>query len=138
MRLVWQRRGSVDHELIWGSVALVIVVGAALVPVDRIMGLAGYVCPFRAVTGLPCPFCYGTRAFVAMGSLRFREGFALNPLAALLWFGAVLWVPYALVACVFDTKRLRVTGVTDRQRRAAVLVLALLVAGNWVYLVASR
>jgi len=138
MKVALQRRGSVDHELIWGSIALALLASAALVPVDRVMGLAGYVCPFKTITGLPCPFCYGTRAFVAMGSLRFSEGFALNPLAALAWLGALLWVPYALFACVFDTRRLRVTDVSDRERRVFALVLGFFVAANWVYLIVSR
>ena len=59
-------------------------------------------------------------------------------LAALAWFGALLWVPYALLACVFNARRLRVTDVSDRQRRAAVLVIGLIVAGNWIYLLLSR
>ena len=44
-------------------------------------------CPFRRLTGLPCPACGATRALLAASRLDFGRAFALNPilpLAALL------------------------------------------------------
>jgi hypothetical protein len=131
MKLQWTDRGSVDHEMIWGSIALLLIVAAVVVPVPRI----GLRCPFRALTGVPCPTCGGTHALVAMSHLRFAEGFARNPLVAAGWVGAALFVPYAAAVCLLRSRRFRVADVTDRERRSiALLVLGLLLA-NWAYVI---
>jgi len=131
MELRWAERGHVDHELIWGSIALLGIVAAAVVPVD----LIGLRCPFLALTGLPCPTCGGTRAMAAMSHLRFADGFRLNPLVAAGWVCGVLFVPYAAVVCLAGRRRLRVTDVTDRQRRVIALVVLGLVLGNWAFVI---
>ncbi len=57
-------------------------------------------CPFKAVTGLPCPGCGMTRAFLALGRLDFAGAYAWNPLvfplAALTALYAAGRVPRAL------------------------------------------
>jgi len=68
-----------------------------------LLRLAGYdlltalphttLCPFRALTGLPCPGCGMTRAFLALGRLDFAGVYDQNPLAFPL---AVLIVLYAV------------------------------------------
>ena len=41
------------------------------------------VCPFRRLTGLPCPACGATRALLAASRLHFRRAFTLNPILPL-------------------------------------------------------
>jgi len=57
-------------------------------------------CPFKAVTGLPCPGCGMTHAFLALGRLDFAGAFSANPLvfplAALTALYAAGRVPRAL------------------------------------------
>ena len=60
----------------------------ALLPVAAVSG-DGIWCPFRAATGLPCPLCGATRAFVLAGH---GDG-------AFLDFGAV-WVAVAAALVV--------------------------------------
>ena len=133
MKLQWTYRGSVDHELLWGSIGLLIIIGAAVVPLDRL----GLRCPFLALTGLPCPTCGGTRAVLAMSHLRFAEGFCLNPLVAAGWVCAALLVPYAAVVCLAGRRRLRATDVTDRERRLVALLLLVLLLANWACVIAA-
>jgi len=70
-----------------------------------------------------------------MGSLQLVKALSLNPLAAALWLLMLLFVPYALCAALFNTRRLRITAVRPREKHAAAVILLLLVLANWVYLI---
>jgi hypothetical protein len=101
--------------------------GAAL-PSD---GAGVLLCPFRAVTGLPCPLCGGTRAFthVARGD------------GAFLHYNA-FWVLVALAMIVAGvivllTRRPFTDGLTRTPRRAA-LTIAVLGGLGWAYALAER
>jgi hypothetical protein len=75
----------------------------AAAALSGLLRLAGYslasalpkapLCPFNALTGLPCPGCGMTRAFLALGRLDLAGAFALNPLVFPL---AALLALYAL------------------------------------------
>lgn len=39
------------------------------------------ICGFQYLTGLPCPFCGGTRCLAAMGKGHFLEAMLIHPLA---------------------------------------------------------
>jgi hypothetical protein len=56
-------------------------------------------CPFRLVTGLPCPFCGLTRSLVAFGQGRVEVSFERAPLGPLVPFLA-LAVGVAAVAAM--------------------------------------
>jgi hypothetical protein len=47
-------------------------------------------CPFRALTGLACPGCGMSRAFVLLSQLRLAEAVAVHPVAPLL-LAAMAW-----------------------------------------------
>jgi hypothetical protein len=96
----------------------------ALVPAD---GDTGLLCPFREVTGLPCPLCGATRAFAL--AARGDTGFVS--------YNAV-WVVVATLMVVVAVVML----VTRRSpvlppRVAFALVVVLGVTG-WAYALAQR
>jgi hypothetical protein len=41
-------------------------------------------CPFKNLTGMPCPFCGGTRAALALLQGNIKAAFVFNPLAAVI------------------------------------------------------
>jgi len=135
MKLAWKERGRVDYELIFGLLALVILLAAVLLHADRLLARAGYRCAFYRLTGVPCVTCRGTRAFVAAGHMRFGQAFRLNPLAATLFVTMAAYAAYALAAVVLRTRCVRVTGATRRQLAVALIMAAMLLAANWVYLI---
>ena len=46
-------------------------------------------CPFRALTGLPCPGCGMTRAFCALGHGEWRDALGFNALSPAVFLGAL-------------------------------------------------
>ncbi len=138
MKLEWTEPAGLDHELLWGSVVLFVLVVFAVLPVPSLLAGSGYRCPFRAITGLPCPTCGGTRALHALTRLELWTAFTLNPLVATTGLAAALLVPFALGSWACGARRLRLTDVRPRDRRLIAAALAALVLLNWLYLLFAR
>jgi hypothetical protein len=49
----------------------------------RVPGRPATVCPFRAITGIPCPFCGGTTAAVRIGRLDLLGALRANPIVVI-------------------------------------------------------
>jgi len=77
---------------LWGGAALA---GAAAAPFARAFASVLPGCLFRAVTGIPCPTCGGTRALLALARLDIPAALAWNPLVTL---GALVFVLGGVVA----------------------------------------
>ena len=95
------------------------------------------ICPFRAITGLPCPSCGLLRSANALLCGQMGAAFATNPLAAVFLLvvvpvGAVIWTARWWRGIVI---RMELTG---RERRIAWTVLIVVVAVNWAYVLATH
>jgi hypothetical protein len=98
--------------------------GAAAVALAavRIPGRPHTLCAFRAVTGLPCPFCGGTTAAVRVGQGRLTAALSANPMVVL---GAAVLV---LVSTEYGRRAVRSWRALPLRSRlllgSAVLVLS--------------
>jgi phosphate/sulfate permease len=94
-------------------------------------------CAWRQLTGIPCPFCGGTRSLVAWSQLDLARAFILNPLVSLLCCAAIVWFVLWLV----DRRRKGALRAALRRRLERLrfwwVVLALM-ALNWIYLIVVR
>lgn len=95
------------------------------------------VCPFRAVTGFPCPWCGLTRAAHWLMHGDPARAFAINPLDTLLLLVAVPAVAGMAVANRVGGFALRVT-MSPGERRAAWGALAAMVAANWAFVLGAQ
>ena len=132
VRLVKLESGRLDHELIWGSVGLVVGLGAWFYPAYLVP--AG--CPFKALAGFPCPTCGTTRAFARLREFDVLGALAMNPLIAGLALFAAVFCAYAWTAVLGRTRRIRI-GVTHRREPMAIrIAVIILFFANWFYLIA--
>lgn len=115
--------------LIWGVAVLAI---AALAPWARSVARALPACPFRSLTGIPCPTCGTTHALLALLALHPLRAFAFNPLVsvATLSFagGGILAGLLALV-----NRPLPIPG--DRMGKALRVVVVAALLLNWAYVI---
>jgi uncharacterized protein DUF2752 len=108
---------------LWAAMIVATLVIGALAPADWRAAVAndGPGCPFRATTGVDCPFCGMTRATVTLGGGDLGAALALHPLAPLVLAGV-----FALMIVV-------AIGRTDallRGRRPLILLAA--IAAVWI------
>lgn len=68
------------------------------------------VCPFRRLTGLPCPGCGLTRSWVYAAHGWWRESFASHP------FGLLLMAAVVVLAVTVAVRRIRRTAAPDIDR----------------------
>lgn len=90
-------------------------------------------CILRLLTGIPCPFCGGTRALQAAARFDWWQALALNPLAFLLGVGVTVWFVAWATDRLFQTGILaRLTSWCQAAFRPRLLVVVLVL--NWIYL----
>jgi len=70
------------------AVAAILVAGAVVLPRTVLRG-SPVICPFRRVTGLPCPACGLSRSWQSAAHLRLRDSLDDHPLGAATFIGAV-------------------------------------------------
>lgn len=101
----------------------------------RALNLHAIVCTFKAVTGLPCLTCGGTRATWRLLALDPAGALALNPLATVAVVGVAAWALADLVLLARGSAlRLR---LSERAANVARVGGALALLLNWAYLIAA-
>lgn len=89
-----------------------------------------FICPLRALTGIPCPLCGMTTGTVAFLRGNLAESIRVAPLS-------VLFVPAIVAALAFKTKALIASPLRKvRSRPASRIGLALLAAAllsSWIF-----
>lgn len=80
-------------------------------------------CPFRALTGLPCPGCGMTRAFCSLGHGDLQGAFGYNVLAPFVFAAALLLWAHALATVLkLDSVRTALERLKPTQRAAGVML----------------
>ncbi|MBN2542830.1 DUF2752 domain-containing protein [bacterium] len=125
-------KGETDYELIWGAIFLFVLLIVQFFPFDHI---PYYRCPFKSITGIPCPTCGFTSAFLLMRELRISEAFRTNPLGCVSYIAIFIFTIYAFTVKVFKLKRIRVSVKNKKTARIIRVSVVLVIAINWVYLI---
>lgn len=118
--------------LLWGGVAAGLVL---LAPLAGRIAAALPACPFRSLTGVPCPACGSGGAALALARLDVAAAFASSPLAAL---ACIAFVAGGLSAGVAAVAGRSVPEPPGRVGVPARAVIAAAVLGNWLFLMSVR
>ncbi|MGH2959814.1 MAG: DUF2752 domain-containing protein [Solirubrobacterales bacterium] len=129
-----------NRVLVVGAVLALPLVAGFILPASLIED-GHALCIFRELTGLPCPFCGASRAFIAFGHAQ-DEWWKFNGYWVLLCLAALIGVT-ALTAT-----KLVSNGPTDALARRwtqmrqsswiTTALIALVVAPGWIWAVANR
>ncbi len=130
---VWARPGAPPTGLVFGAISVVAGVAIAVLHLDR---LPVTLCMFKAMTGLPCPTCGGTRVFGRLFTGDLAGALVMNPLVAL---GALLVFGWAVADLVLLPRK-RALALELHPRLALVLrvTAVVLLLLNWAVLLAVR
>jgi len=130
------RIAQVRRRPAWPTAAVVLgaawlALGSAALALSARLGRPVIVCPFRLLTGLPCPFCGGGRALTAAAEGDLLAAWLFNPLLVTVCaaFGVLLFVR------VVWGRAMRLE-MSRRENRAFWLAGAGLLAANWAYVLA--
>jgi hypothetical protein len=135
MQMVWRRLTpqEIDHEQLWLAVAVTGLTALALTS-THVLEIQLPLCPFKTITGLPCPTCGVTRAVMAMTRLDFAAAVAFNPLAVAAAIAGGLYLVYAAIVLLARLPRFR-PRLAPRDLTAARVVVLVVLSVNWIYLV---
>lgn len=114
---------------IYAGAVSVMLVGAA--PMAASAASLMPPCPFRSVTGLPCPTCGATHAVVALSRLNWGGALAANPLVTIGACALILGGLAAGTAALLG-RPLREPSWGPVSRWSAILLVLL----NWVWVLA--
>jgi hypothetical protein len=96
----------------------------ALMSLPAHLGLA--ICPLRAITGIACPGCGGTRALLRLSHADVAGALALNPLVTSAAIGAALLAAVCIAAPAAADRLLDGGGSVARSRNGRIALAALL------------
>jgi len=128
----------VSPEWIWGSVGTFLAAAGfvAFLLAPRVLGGAT-ACLLKAGTGYPCPTCGTTRVLEALAAADPAAALLTNPLAALTLAGGAFYLIYAWLVMAGALRPWRPGWLTPPMPVRLRWGLPLLVAANWVYLMAT-
>ena len=126
--LPWAVRTG-PERMILAVTAAVLLFGSVFAVVSRLLP-AGWICGWKALSGLPCAGCGGTRAIVSFVTGQWADAIFLNPGVVVALFLLAATNIYALIVLVFRVPPWRPHVPGWRWIAACAL------AANWVYLLA--
>ncbi len=132
MRVLLANRkpGQIEYGIIYGGAALAALAAVRLLPVLPFVPQ----CPFRTLTGLPCPTCGATRSLIHLAHGDIIDALMMNPLAAGGVLVAVFLFFYGIAALLFHIPRFGFL-FTENESKAVRAGFASLLFAQWIYLV---
>lgn len=126
-----RRRAWREVRLLWGAVALGLL---ALAPFGAQVSSLLMACPFRTITGLPCPTCGITRAALALSQFDFAGALVRYPLMTLVWLALI---GGGLLAGLSVLLRIEIPEPPRTLQNWQIVLLLGALLANWAYSIAT-
>lgn len=96
-------------------------------------------CPFRLLTGYPCPFCGMTRGISSILRGRFRDAFEFHVFAPVVLAGILAWfaVEAGRAAGLWRAERIRRLALDPKPWVAFLLICTIYVGLRWCGIISS-
>ena len=91
-------------------------------------------CGYLKATNLPCPACGGTRAMQSLATGNLHAAWHYHPLFTAVVFASPLWLFLGLIR-YFRMDSMPEVTVQNRRLKWGVIVFAILLFFNWLYLI---
>ncbi|NOZ13476.1 MAG: DUF2752 domain-containing protein [Acidobacteria bacterium] len=131
IQIVPRKKGELNLPLIYLIITLILA-GAAY-GLYYLHAVPMIPCPFKEMTGYPCPTCGSTRLVLSLFHVQLIQAFLWNPGLFMLGIAAVFWYGYGVIS-QFSGKKLCIS-LSKREWFRLKLVLLALFFLNWLYLV---
>lgn len=89
-------------------------------------------CPFKWLTGIPCPGCGGTRALIAILHGHIIEAFLINPLSVLLIIFAIIAPVWLFIDCYRGVNSLQRV-MKSKWNKTTICIVVIVVIANWIW-----
>ncbi len=121
--------GRRTRVLLTGGIAVTVVIAARCIP-DLTALLPP--CPFRLLSGIPCPFCGAARCAVHLANLKPLAAAGTSP----FFFLVYLWwiASTAATAAGLLLQRMPTVKLSRRESSRLRRIVVLLIGFNWIYL----
>jgi len=133
IRFLKTSKENSDLEIVAVSLAVLGVLTGLMLP---IVGVQLPACNFRRMTGIACPGCGGTRAWLLLSHMHVLEALEMNPLVAVLGIAGGLCALYSAVVLALGLPRIRLSFSSRVERRTFWIAMAVVALANWAYLIA--
>jgi len=132
MRLFLEKRSpaQIEFGILYGGIAFLVLLAAWFAP--SLANLPS--CVFKGLTGIPCPTCGATRSIVHLAHGGVVAALAMNPLIAVSFIAAILYLLYSLITLAAGAPRVHIA-LTDTEKNAVRIGTIGLVLINWAYLI---
>jgi hypothetical protein len=88
-------------------------------------------CLFRTFTGLPCPSCGMTRAFISLGHGDIYSAVLFNPASILIYIATWVGFILALLQTVYGKKYIEI--IWSKYRKALFPLILTIMTSVWIY-----
>lgn len=126
-----RRRAWREFRILWGVVALCLL---AIAPLGSHFTRYLFSCPFRGLTGIPCPGCGTTRAALALAQFDFLGALVRFPLPTLAW---IFLIGGGLLAGLSVLLKIDVPEPPRTLNNWQIAAFVAVVLANWIYSIAT-